>query len=384
MERLIQECGAKLLDASDTYDIVERILAENVGEEAFFIVDLARIQTQYETWTSSLPLVRPYYAVKCNPNPIIIKYLSLLGCHFDCASKNEISSVLDITEDPSLVIFANPCKMSGQIKYARAVDVDTMTFDSDHELYKIKLYHPNAQLIMRLKVQDNGSRCQFGCKFGCPKEQVHELLTIAKALSLNIAGFSFHVGSGCQDPELYLRAIDDCLEAMSIAVGIGFFPTIIDIGGGFEEATFSQFAKVIDEKVREHPQYQWIAEPGRFMVSSSHVLVVNVIGKKRTSEGFTYYLNDGVYGSFNCIFFDHAGPEVCPFNERDGPRYPSVIFGPTCDSLDKIAETQLPELAIGEWCYVENFGAYTQASSSSFNGFSNDRVRYVMTSTDED
>jgi len=378
MERLIQECGAKLLDTSDTYDIVDRVLADNVGEDAFFIVDLARIQTQYETWTSSLPLVRPYYAVKCNPNPIIIKYLSLLGCHFDCASKNEISSVLDITEDPSLVIFANPCKMSGQIKYARAVDVDTMTFDSDHELYKIKLYHPNAQLILRLKVQDKGSRCQFGCKFGCPKEQVHELLTIAKALSLNIAGFSFHVGSGCQDPELYLRAIDDCLEAVDIARDIGFFPTIIDIGGGFEETTFAKFAKVIDEKVREHPQYQWIAEPGRFMVSSSHVLVVNVIGKKRTSEGFTYYLNDGVYGSFNCIFFDHAVPEVCPFNERDGPRYPSTIFGPTCDSLDKISDqVQLPELAIGEWCYVENFGAYTQASSSSFNGFSNDRIRYV-------
>ena len=378
MERLIQECGAKLLDTSDTYDIVDRVLADNVGEDAFFIVDLARIQTQYETWTSSLPLVRPYYAVKCNPNPIIIKYLSLLGCHFDCASKTEISSVIDITEDPSLVIFANPCKMSGQIKYARAVDVDTMTFDSDHELYKIKLYHPNAQLILRLKVNDNGSRCQFGCKFGCPKEQVHELLTIAKALSLNIAGFSFHVGSGCQDPELYLRAIDDCLEAVDIARDIGFFPTIIDIGGGFEEATFSKFAKVIDEKVREHPQYQWIAEPGRFMVSSSHVLVVNVIGKKRTSEGFTYYLNDGVYGSFNCIFFDHAVPEVCPFNERDGPRYPSTIFGPTCDSLDKISDqVQLPELAIGEWCYVENFGAYTQASSSSFNGFSNDRIRYV-------
>ena len=383
MERLIQECGAKLLETSDTYDIVDRVLAENVGEDAFFIVDLAKIQTQYDKWTSKLPNVTPYYAVKCNPNPVIIKYLSLLGCHFDCASKNEISSVLDITEDPSLVIFANPCKMSGQIKYARAVDVDTMTFDSDHELYKIKLYHPNADLILRLKVDDSGSKCQFGSKFGCPMDNVKEILAIAKALSLNIVGFSFHVGSGCQNPELFDTAIACCLGSMEIARELGFTPNIIDIGGGFEDSTFDNFVKVIDPWVRAHPEVQWIAEPGRFMVATSHTLVVNVIGKKKTAEGFAYYMNDGVYGSFNCIYFDHAVPEVCPFNERDGPRYPSVIFGPTCDSLDKIAETQLPELAIGEWCYVENFGAYTQASSSSFNGFSNDRVRYVMTSTDE-
>ena len=381
MERLIQECNAKLLDTSDTYDIVDRVLADNVGEEAFFIVDLAKIQKQYDTWTRCLPIVRPYYAVKCNPNPVILKYLSLLGCHFDCASKAEISSVLDITEDPSLIIFANPCKMSGQIKYARAVDVDTMTFDSDHELYKIKLYHPNARLILRIKVDDSSSKCQFGCKFGCPLENVQDLLGIAKALSLNIVGFSFHVGSGCQDVSLFLKAIDDCIQASEIAQSLGFFTEIIDIGGGFEPDTFEDFAPHIDAKVREHPQFQWIAEPGRFMVSSSHTLVVNVIGKKKVGDRFVYYMNDGVYGSFNCIYFDHAQPEVCPFNERDGPRYPSTIFGPTCDSLDKIAESvQLPELAIGEWCYVENFGAYTQASSSSFNGFSNDRIRYVMTS----
>lgn len=385
MERLIQECGAKLLDTSDTYDIVDRILAENVGEEAFFIVDLAKVQKQYDTWVEKLPLVRPYYAVKCNPNPVIIKYLSLLGCHFDCASKTEISTVLDITEDPSLVIFANPCKMSGQIKYARAVDVDTMTFDADHELFKIKLYHPNARLVLRLKVDDAGSRCQFGSKFGCPLDKVRNLLQLAKAMFLNIVGFSFHVGSGCTDPQLYVKAIDDCLAANEIAKELGFFPSLIDIGGGFESDTFEQFAQVIDDKVRDHPQFEWIAEPGRFMVSGSHTLVVNVIGKKQTDNGWAYYMNDGVYGSFNCIYFDHAKPEICPFNERDGPRYPSIIFGPTCDSLDKISDTmQLPELAIGEWCYVENFGAYTQASSSSFNGFSNDRIRYVMTQTDED
>jgi ornithine decarboxylase len=92
-------------------------------------------------------------------------------------------------------------------------------------------------------------------------------------------------------------------------------------------------------------------------------------------------LNDGIYGSFNCIYFDHSVPTILPFNERDGGQYMSTIFGPTCDSIDLICENaMLPDLAIGEWVYVEDFGAYTAASSSAFNGFKTNSFKYIFTS----
>jgi diaminopimelate decarboxylase len=112
---------------------------------------------------------------------------------------------------------------------------------------------------------------------------------------------------------------------------------------------------------------------------------MNVIGKKIIYENdekiIMYYLNDGVYGSFGCIYFDHAKPTILPFNERDGVLLKSRLMGPTCDSIDLIAEEiMLPELAIGEWVYVENFGAYTVASSSNFNGFKTNVFKYVFRS----
>lgn len=384
MEQLIQEHNIKIFkESDDVYDIIASTLEGNVSEEAFYIVDIGKVIRQYEQWCEALPNVKPYYAVKCNPNPVILKTLADLGCNFDCASKNEIASVLNIVDDPSRIIFANPCKMSGQIKYARAVDVDTMTFDSDHELYKIKLYHPNAKLVLRIKVDDTGSKCRFGCKFGCPIDQIENLLTIAKALSLNIVGVSFHVGSGCTDTSRYTQAIQDALNTLEIASKVGFASAnMIDIGGGFDVDTFDAIAQCVNEYITKYPNIEWIAEPGRFMVNTSHTLVVNIIGKKNLGNNeFVYYLNDGVYGSFNCIFFDHATPVVCPFNERNGPRYKSRIFGPTCDSMDKISdEVMLPELAIGEWCYIENFGAYTTAAASTFNGFQQTQIVYVITS----
>lgn len=383
LTQIIQEHDVKIFkEGEDIYDIIASTLEGNVSEEAFYIVDIGKVIRQYERWQRLLPNVKPYYAVKSNPNPVILKVLSDLGCNFDCASKNEIASVLSVVDNPDRIVYANPCKMSGQIKYARAVDVDTMTFDSDHELYKIKLYHPNAKLILRIKVDDEGSLCRFGCKFGCPMSDVERILQIAKALSLNIVGVSFHVGSGCTRVEKYADALDNSLECFEIAKKLGFEFTTIDIGGGFDDATFDSIADIVRGYVDAHPSIKFIAEPGRFMVNNSHTLVVNVIGKKALGGGeFVYYLNDGVYGSFNCIVFDHAVPTVCPFNERNGPRYKSKIFGPTCDSMDKISdEVMLPELAIGEWCYIENFGAYTTAAASTFNGFQQTQVIYVLTS----
>jgi ornithine decarboxylase len=68
--------------------------------------------------------------------------------------------------------------MSSQIKYARANDVDMMTFDCEEELYKIRLYHPYAKLILRLAVDDSQSLCKFNSKFGCKIENIEKLINL--------------------------------------------------------------------------------------------------------------------------------------------------------------------------------------------------------------
>jgi ornithine decarboxylase len=112
---------------------------------------------------------------------------------------------------------------------------------------------------------------------------------------------------------------------------------------------------------------------------------MNVIGKKmimdKDEKTLIYYLNDGIYGSFNCIMFDHEKPTILPFNERNEKQFRSRLFGPTCDSIDMISEdVMLPELATGEWVYSENMGAYTVAAGSNFNGFRTNLFRYILRS----
>lgn len=56
-----------------------------------------------------------------------------------------------------------------------------------------------------------------------------------------------------------------------------------------------------------------IAEPGRFYVASAFTLATSIHSKRsvRDNESSSivthnmYYINDGVYGSFNCLLYDH-------------------------------------------------------------------------------
>lgn len=380
--------------SKDIYDIISYFLGKKSSNDNFYIVDIDKIHQQYLLWNSELSFIKPYYAIKSNPDHIIMKLLSSLGCGFDCASKTEINEAINYVK-PFDVIYANPCKEITHLQFARSHDVDLLTFDSEAELHKIKLHHPEAKLIIRIKVDDSSSKCKFSSKFGCDLEEADELLNLIKVLKLNLVGVSFHVGSNCTSSGFFDKAITDAKKVFDMARDkYGMTLNLLDIGGGFPgfnektEIQFSDIAKEIRDSIDNNfkdqkDEVQFMAEPGRFFCTTSHTLIFNIIGMKKKKNGdniqYQYTINDGIYGSFSAVVFDYAQPIIKPFNERDEDKlYPSTIFGPTCDSLDKISDsTMLPKLTIGDWCFVENFGAYTRASSTNFNGFQSAEVYYI-------
>ena len=364
-------------------------------DEPFYIVDLSKVEEQYKKWVKYLPTIQPYFAVKSNPDNIIINLLAKLGCNFDCASKTELKNALSIANNPERIIFANPCKVSSHIIYARENNISKLTFDCIEELEKIYNIYPSAQIILRICVDDTNSKCKFNSKFGCPLYNIPKIFDRISTLKMNLVGFSFHVGSGCSDPISFYNAIKDCYETYKISKDYGFKISIIDIGGGFpgidKHIRFADICENINKAIEDFFSYEtknniirFIAEPGRYFTESTHTLVLNVIAKKKEQNVIKYYLSDGIYGSFNCINYDHQTPEFIPLKRVDECdmsdliKYNTTFFGPTCDSLDCIYKDILyQELNIGDWLYVSNFGSYTVAPSSSFNGFSVTNKKYI-------
>jgi ornithine decarboxylase len=180
-----------------------------------------------------------------------------------------------------------------------------MTFDCLEELEKIHTIYPDAQIILRICVDDTNSKCKFNSKFGCPLYNIPSIFERIKSLQMNLVGFSFHVGSGCSDPRSYYNAIKDCAVSYKLSKDYGFNISIIDIGGGFpgidKNIRFADICDNINEAIADFFAYEtanntikFIAEPGRYFTEATHTLVINVIAKKKEDNVIKYYLNDGI------------------------------------------------------------------------------------------
>ncbi|KAI3651672.1 hypothetical protein MP228_002975 [Amoeboaphelidium protococcarum] len=370
-------------------------------EDAFFVADLGEIIRQHVRWKMQLPRVAPFYAVKCNTDMGVLNTLVKQGIGFDCASKSEIKTMLDLGVQPEKIIYANPTKQASHIKFAATQNVRKMTFDNADELHKIKLLHPSAQLVLRILTDDSHSVCKLGTKFGASESMVEHLLRVAAELELDVIGVSFHVGSGCFNAKAFSDAIIAARRAFDLGRDLGFNFTLLDIGGGFPSnqpapVSFEEIADVIRQALDVYfPQSMGvniIAEPGRFFVASAFTLAVQITARRSVQDAesgkqsFMYYVNDGVYGSFNCILFDHAVVEPLVYRHgtvsaaQDAAMHPCSIWGPSCDSMDCITKNSLlPKLEIGDWLYFENTGAYTICAASNFNGFKKSDILYTRT-----
>jgi len=231
-------------------------------------------------------------------------------------------------------------------------------------------------------------------------DTVDGLLSLAKELELNVVGVSFHVGSGASDPAAYWKAVQDARIVFDQAAELGFSMKTLDIGGGFCGETFEAMAAVLREALDEYmpAHINIIGEPGRYYVSSAFTLAAHIIARRTIEDPVTgqksymLYLNDGLYGNFSSIMFDHQNPIARVLRTGGRSYYDTVasqasstgieysIWGPTCDGIDRIADSIRfdHELDVGDWLYFEDMGAYTKCSATRFNGFTDaHQVVYV-------
>ncbi|DAZ95127.1 TPA: hypothetical protein N0F65_009758 [Lagenidium giganteum] len=370
-------------------------------EEAFYTVDLRWVANQYQRMVQLLPRVQPFYTMKCNPDVRVFELLTGLGCGVDCASKPEIDFALQHGVRPDQIIYANTIKQKSHLQFAKAHNVALMVFDNVDELIKIHAVYPEAQLVLRIQVDDSKSRVPLGAKFGAPLEDLPEIFAVAKELSLNLMGVCFHVGVGCLCATAFTDAIKRSRAVFDMAEAAGFKLTLLNLGGGFAgddlgPVTFEAAALAVnaclDELFPESSGVRIISEPGRYFVSACSTLNLNIIGRKRDptltaraadepnpeAPRYMYFTNDGNHGSFSAshLFKLHA-PILLATKSTTDP-VPCSLWGPTCDGRDFITkDASLPVLSIGDWITFPHMGAYGFATGGTFNGFLIPRRIYI-------
>jgi ornithine decarboxylase len=351
------------------------------------ILDCERVRVQFRKLQRALPHVALHYALKPLPHPAVVRTVIEEGGCLDLATTGEVQLVEKLGVPPERCIHTHPIKRPADIENALAYGVRLFVADNPDEIAKFAAHRESAQLLLRVSFRSPGAVCDLSRKFGCDPESALDLARVAAGLGIAVRGLSFHAGSQTPDAGKHVEALEACAKLMAAArrERLGIFDTL-DIGGGFPIGygqpvqEIGRFCAPLRAAINRLPKrVRVIAEPGRYIVGPAAIGVASVMGRAQREGHWWYYLDDGLYGSYSGQLYDHARYPVEPL--RDGTeRLPSVLAGPTCDSIDVIAENlMLPKLKAGDLIVGRAMGAYTRASATDFNFFPRATVVAVNT-----
>lgn len=328
------------------------------------------------------------YAVKSNPEEVVIENLAAAGVRgFDVASPAEMMMIRRIAPEAALH-YNNPVRSRSEIAVAVALDVDSYSVDSRSELAKLMAQVPaGKEITVRFKLPVDGAAYNFGAKFGATQDLAAALLADV-AVAGYIPSLTFHPGTQCTDPkawEAYIFAAAAIAEAADVRIAR------LNVGGGFPshrlngqlpdlEAIFALIDSTTATAFGD-ARPALICEPGRGMVAESFTLSTRV---KALRDNTHVFLNDGTYGNLDELPMIGIIDRVQAFSPagdaRTGAAVPRIVFGPTCDSVDRLpGELMLPgDLAEEDHLLFHGLGAYSIATNTRFNGFGDVRIETVL------
>ncbi len=342
------------------------------------------------------------YAVKTNPNPLVLKTIIDSGIgQFDVASIEEIKAIRNFSHNAKCS-YMHTVKSRESIKKAYFdYNVKTFSLDTKDELIKIIESTNNAkdlELFVRVAVSNEHAEIDLSKKFGALTSEAIGLTRLAKQHAKKI-GLSFHVGSQCMHPISYSKGIT---EIGNIIKKTKIIPDYINIGGGFPtiypdlipqslNSYFNEIKKSLENlKIKNLPKI--ICEPGRALVAESGSTIVKVNLRKKQK----LYINDGTYGTL----FDAGTPNIVYPSKMIKDNSNKIIskkltafdfFGPTCDSMDYMKGPFLLPNNIKENDYIElgQLGAYGLTFRTQFNGYYSNEIyevedKPIMTMYDKD
>lgn len=380
--RTVARVGRARLPAgyADAMDVARRMQPD----EPVFCFDRSALTRRADAFIEGFP-GEVSYAVKSNPSPEVLLTLAGAGvATFDVASIAEIETVRHVAPRARLH-YHNPIKARAEIAKAYGTyGVRRFSADSAEEIEKILAVtggDTSVEIAVRFCLASAGAAVhEFSSKFGARPELAVTLVRMVADAGLK-AVMTFHPGSQCTDPEAYRRHI---LTAAEIARKAGVHLATLNVGGGFaadyagsKAPELGTYFRVIGAAVTEafgevHPP-KLECEPGRGMVAGSVSLLTRV---KLAKHGLgQVFINDGIYGGLmECYQAPSLQPHVRVIRSGrvlEGETKPFVVFGPTCDSLDRMPHAAELPADVTEDDYLEfaGLGAYGKATSTRFNGY---------------
>ena len=366
-------------------------LIEEAGGTPLFVYDRALVGSQVARFRAAMPEeVALHYAVKANPFPPLLAFLSRHIDGFDLASSGELEALTAAGANVLPMSFAGPGKGDQELAAALAGGV-TINIESEGEFERIARIAARDSLRPKVAVRVNppfglkGSGMKMGglaSPFGVDHDRAAALVRRILSSGAEWTGLHIFTGSQSLHADALIEAQKETIAlAAEIASEAGASPPEVNLGGGFGIPYFpgdraldvEAVGRALGEHLNDRPEVlgstRFAIELGRWLVGEAGVYLTRVVDRK-VSRGRTFVVTDGglhhmlaASGNFGQLLRrNYPVAIVSRFGAESEEEV--TITGCLCTPLDLLAdEVALPRADVGDVVAVFCAGAYGLSAS---------------------
>jgi len=335
------------------------------------------------------------YAVKCNPNPELLRRLESRVAMLDVSSIGEFGLGLRGGWDASRISFTGPGKRDFELREAIQHRVGELVVESLREARianQIALGLGTRQPIL-VRIAPSEVPKGFGdhmagrpVAFGIDVEVIdHAMREIGTMQGLFVEGLHIYSGTQCLKNEALAENYGIFIEIFrSVCERHGIVPKKLVFGSGIgipyhdneSEIDLDMLARLVNprlDELKETPRFrhaQCVLETGRFLVGEAGIFLTQVISKKE-SRGVTICICDGgmnnhlpASGHFGMVIQRNYRMHKLGDGDRQASASPFHLVGPLCTSIDRLGNNVMFHgLEEGDVIAIESSGAYGLTAS---------------------
>lgn len=362
---------------------------------------------------------RLFFSLKTNPVPAVLRRIVKLGCGAEVISPFEYWLASKLGLGGSRVVVNGTSKPLELLRQALADDAALLNVESTEELRSIQTIAAQGRRRVRIGFRINpclrASPLDFTLTTGTRgshagfrrgEREWDEAIDLARAEPLlDVQGLHFHIGSGVRSARPYFAATKTALAMWDDLLEAGLRPTILDMGGGFAAAGVKEFnlleavrffgwrrppaaplrsraadlprdiargcAAALRGFARERgiPVPTIFLEPGRALVSSSHLLLLRVAAIRPRAGRSPVAVCDAGAMSLSPLLLSERHAVLSVHRPAGSKLSCYDIVGNLPTPLDIVAlHQELPPLSTGSLVAVMDVGAYFTALGNNFGG----------------
>ncbi len=355
----------------------------------FFVYDLGLLQkTISQLKKHAGKKYKIHYALKANPNPILLQLIQKEGLGADCVSGNEVKQAIKCGFKTSDIVFAGVGKSDHEINYALKHNIFCFNVESISEILVINQLASKQNKIAHIALRINPNVDAYTHKyittgleenkFGINPYEFDEVLQIIKQVNhVKLIGLHFHIGSQITNLDPFKKLCIRVNEINKWFIERGIYTETINLGGGlginYEEpdknaiVDFDSYFNVFRKFLEVKPNQKIHFELGRSIVGQCGTLISKVLHIKNgintnfaiLDAGMTELIRPALYQAYHKI---ENMSSVSAIKEKYD------IVGPICESSDCFGKAVLlPETKRGDLIAIRSAGAYGEAMSSNYN-----------------